>query len=35
LLAGAYLDGVGIPDCVRHGESAAEVAFAEIRGPIT
>jgi CO/xanthine dehydrogenase Mo-binding subunit len=31
-LAGAYLDGVGIPDCVRHGETAAEAAFALIRG---
>jgi oxygen-dependent protoporphyrinogen oxidase len=29
-LAGAYLDGVGIPDCVRHGESAAEAAFAAV-----
>jgi oxygen-dependent protoporphyrinogen oxidase len=34
-LAGAYLDGVGIPDCVRHGETAGEAAVAEIRGPIT
>jgi oxygen-dependent protoporphyrinogen oxidase len=33
-LAGAYLDGVGIPDCVRHGETAAEVAFAHLRGSI-
>jgi oxygen-dependent protoporphyrinogen oxidase len=33
-LAGAYLDGVGIPDCVRHGEGAAEAAFTEIRGLI-
>ena len=30
-LAGAYLDGVGIPDCVRHGAAAAEAAFAAIR----
>lgn len=29
-LAGAYLRGVGIPDCVRGGESAAEAAFAEL-----
>ncbi len=34
-LAGAYLDGVGIPDCVRHGETAAEAAFAEVSGPVT
>jgi oxygen-dependent protoporphyrinogen oxidase len=27
-LTGAYLRGVGIPDCVRSGESAAEAAFA-------
>jgi oxygen-dependent protoporphyrinogen oxidase len=33
-LAGAYLDGVVIPDCVRHGEGAAKAAFAAIRGPI-
>ena len=32
-LAGAYLDGVGIPDCVRHGETAAAAAFAHIGGP--
>ncbi|HVN91457.1 MAG TPA: protoporphyrinogen oxidase, partial [Candidatus Binataceae bacterium] len=32
-LVGAYLDGVGIPDCVRHGETAAAAAFAHIRGP--
>jgi oxygen-dependent protoporphyrinogen oxidase len=30
-LAGNYLDGVGIPDCVRHGETAAEAAFALVR----
>lgn len=30
LLAGAYLDGVGIPDCVRSGETAAEAAFARL-----
>jgi len=29
ILAGAYLDGVGIPDCVRMGEAAAEAAVAE------
>jgi protoporphyrinogen/coproporphyrinogen III oxidase len=28
VLAGAWLDGVGIPDCVRQGEAAAEDAFA-------
>jgi oxygen-dependent protoporphyrinogen oxidase len=28
ILAGAWLDGVGIPDCVRQGEAAAEDAFA-------
>lgn len=32
ILAGAYLDGVGIPDCVRMGEAAAAVAFARIGG---
>jgi oxygen-dependent protoporphyrinogen oxidase len=30
ILAGAYLDGVGIPDCVRMGEAAAEAATAEV-----
>ena len=29
-LAGAYLDGVGIPDCVRQGEAAANAVFAEL-----
>jgi oxygen-dependent protoporphyrinogen oxidase len=30
LLAGAYLDGVGIPDCIHSGETAAEAAFAKL-----
>jgi oxygen-dependent protoporphyrinogen oxidase len=30
ILAGAYLDGVGIPDCVRMGEAAAEAAVATV-----
>jgi oxygen-dependent protoporphyrinogen oxidase len=30
-LAGAYLRGVGIPDCVHGGETAAEAAFAELQ----
>ncbi len=30
LLAGAYLDGVGIPDCIHSGEAAAETAFAQL-----
>jgi protoporphyrinogen/coproporphyrinogen III oxidase len=30
-LAGAYLDGVGIPDCVRQGEAAATAAFTLVR----
>jgi oxygen-dependent protoporphyrinogen oxidase len=30
-LAGAYLDGVGIPDCVRMGEAAAEAALSHVR----
>jgi oxygen-dependent protoporphyrinogen oxidase len=30
ILAGAYLDGVGIPDCVRMGEAAAEAAVVEV-----
>ncbi len=29
-LAGAYLRGVGIPDCIASGERAAETTFAEI-----
>jgi len=32
ILAGAYLDGVGIPDCVRMGEAAAAEAFAQVGG---
>ncbi|MGO9264926.1 MAG: protoporphyrinogen oxidase [Candidatus Binataceae bacterium] len=32
ILAGAYLDGVGIPDCVRMGEAAAAGAFAQVGG---
>jgi oxygen-dependent protoporphyrinogen oxidase len=28
ILAGAYLDGVGIPDCVRQGEAAAAAVIA-------
>ncbi len=31
-LAGAYLDGVGIPDCVRQGEAAAGAALAAVMG---
>jgi oxygen-dependent protoporphyrinogen oxidase len=31
-LAGAYLDGVGIPDCVHVGESAADAAFKRVAG---
>jgi oxygen-dependent protoporphyrinogen oxidase len=27
-LAGAYLRGVGIPDCIASGERAAETTFA-------
>ena len=29
-LAGAYLRGVGIPDCVHSGETAAEAVFAAL-----
>jgi oxygen-dependent protoporphyrinogen oxidase len=29
-LAGAFLNGVGIPDCVRNGESAAAAIFAYV-----
>jgi oxygen-dependent protoporphyrinogen oxidase len=29
-LAGAFLRGVGIPDCVRSGESAAEAIFSRL-----
>jgi oxygen-dependent protoporphyrinogen oxidase len=32
LLAGAYLDGVGIPDCIHSGEAAAEAAFGQLPG---
>jgi oxygen-dependent protoporphyrinogen oxidase len=28
-LAGAYLHGVGIPDCIHAGETAAETIFAQ------
>jgi protoporphyrinogen/coproporphyrinogen III oxidase len=31
-LAGAFLRGVGIPDCVQGGESAAEAIFAHLAG---
>jgi oxygen-dependent protoporphyrinogen oxidase len=31
ILAGAWLDGVGIPDCVRQGDAAAEAAIASTR----
>ena len=30
VLAGAYLRGVGIPDCVRSGEAAAEAIFSQL-----
>lgn len=30
LLAGNYLDGVGIPDCIRSGQAAAELALAAL-----
>ncbi|HLW69861.1 MAG TPA: protoporphyrinogen oxidase [Candidatus Binataceae bacterium] len=30
ILAGAYLDGVGIPDCVRQGEAAAEIVIGSL-----
>jgi oxygen-dependent protoporphyrinogen oxidase len=30
-LAGAFLRGVGIPDCVQAGESAAETMFSSLR----
>jgi oxygen-dependent protoporphyrinogen oxidase len=29
-LAGAYLRGVGIPDCIASGERAAETTFAHL-----
>ena len=32
ILAGAWLDGVGIPDCVRQGEAAAEAALSSLNG---
>jgi oxygen-dependent protoporphyrinogen oxidase len=30
-LAGAFLRGVGIPDCVQSGESAAEAIFSDFQ----
>jgi oxygen-dependent protoporphyrinogen oxidase len=30
-LAGAFLRGVGIPNCVQAGESAAEATFSRLR----
>jgi len=33
VLVGAYLHGVGIPDCVRSGEAAAEAAMSYVTRP--
>lgn len=33
-LAGAAYDGVGIPDCIRQGETAARAALAHVRAPV-
>lgn len=32
-LAGSSYDGVGLPDCIRSGEAAAEIAAAALPGP--
>lgn len=33
-LAGAYLRGVGVPDCIASGERAAETTFAQLAAPV-
>ncbi|MGH8012250.1 MAG: protoporphyrinogen/coproporphyrinogen oxidase, partial [Candidatus Binataceae bacterium] len=34
-LAGAFMRGVGIPDCIASGERAAETVFAQVSGALT